>query len=438
MYQYNCLADFKLAMNERIEFDQGWEFIQKGITRLKNILEGLPEPQFSSEEFMMLYTYPLLCFFHFCSWHDFEIGNFRGNFNLGWGNCSSHLNIHSNSRKDGLQDFRLPFFGKQIQIKACLGGTTPLVRGNQAIMVSDCQTEKSYQFGKKWEGEPSSKQPCSSYDSVDNQPWRPARRFRCRKTRQGSRLQNLISTNPYPILLTRARTEGQCQGLFRKESWEGRIVPQQSRSKRGRLAQTLPREGSMPRPSKLNADRDAGPQSRPTDLLPGKRGPGVEDPFLLDPIFEELGLFTTVCNKHQRSHFSLMKRDKDKRQAPRIHREEDNRKFMIPSTPNPSDLSSVVRELCEQERGHLGGLIVTAEELREIPSSTIPPHDASVTITNANPEMLMVLAGYESDEFFTSPHSSDDEGRVASLLSMDNHDMAKGHLKRKGQGSPGR
>ncbi|MFQ6631370.1 hypothetical protein Gotur_009126 [Gossypium turneri] len=47
-------------MNERktIDLEQGWEFMQKGITKLKNILEGLPEPQFSSEDYMMLYTYP--------------------------------------------------------------------------------------------------------------------------------------------------------------------------------------------------------------------------------------------------------------------------------------------------------------------------------------------------------------------------------------------
>ncbi|PKI41795.1 hypothetical protein CRG98_037795 [Punica granatum] len=45
-------------MNDRktIDLQQGWEFMQKGITKLKNILEGLPEPQFSSEDYMMLYT----------------------------------------------------------------------------------------------------------------------------------------------------------------------------------------------------------------------------------------------------------------------------------------------------------------------------------------------------------------------------------------------
>ncbi|KAJ0034824.1 hypothetical protein Pint_24556 [Pistacia integerrima] len=47
-----------MTMNERktIDLEQGWEFMQKGITKLKNILEGHPEPQFSSEDYMMLYT----------------------------------------------------------------------------------------------------------------------------------------------------------------------------------------------------------------------------------------------------------------------------------------------------------------------------------------------------------------------------------------------
>nr|ACS69068.1 CULLIN1-like protein 1 [Lilium longiflorum] len=47
-----------MAMHERktIDLEQGWEFMQKGITKLKKILEGLPEPQFSSEDYMMLYT----------------------------------------------------------------------------------------------------------------------------------------------------------------------------------------------------------------------------------------------------------------------------------------------------------------------------------------------------------------------------------------------
>jgi hypothetical protein len=47
-----------MAMHERktIDLEQGWEFMQKGITKLKNILEGMPEPQFSSEDYMMPYT----------------------------------------------------------------------------------------------------------------------------------------------------------------------------------------------------------------------------------------------------------------------------------------------------------------------------------------------------------------------------------------------
>lgn len=54
-----------MSMSERktIDLDQGWDFMQKGIMKLKNILEGLPEPQFSSEDYMMLYTYlSLRCF----------------------------------------------------------------------------------------------------------------------------------------------------------------------------------------------------------------------------------------------------------------------------------------------------------------------------------------------------------------------------------------
>ncbi len=45
--------------NERkvIELEQGWAFMQKGITKLKNLLEGVREQQFNSEEYIMLYTY---------------------------------------------------------------------------------------------------------------------------------------------------------------------------------------------------------------------------------------------------------------------------------------------------------------------------------------------------------------------------------------------
>jgi hypothetical protein len=51
-----------MAAQERrtIDLEEGWAFMQKGITKLKNILEGKPEPQFSSEDYMMLYTFVLL------------------------------------------------------------------------------------------------------------------------------------------------------------------------------------------------------------------------------------------------------------------------------------------------------------------------------------------------------------------------------------------
>lgn len=57
---FNMIVDVSAATMERktIDLDQGWDYMQKGITKLKRILEGLPEPPFSSEEYMMLYTYP--------------------------------------------------------------------------------------------------------------------------------------------------------------------------------------------------------------------------------------------------------------------------------------------------------------------------------------------------------------------------------------------
>ncbi|KAG8067204.1 hypothetical protein GUJ93_ZPchr0005g15249 [Zizania palustris] len=47
-----------MAEQERrtINLEEGWTFMQKGITKLKNILEGKPESQFSSEDYIMLYT----------------------------------------------------------------------------------------------------------------------------------------------------------------------------------------------------------------------------------------------------------------------------------------------------------------------------------------------------------------------------------------------
>ncbi|KAL0389605.1 UNVERIFIED_CONTAM: Cullin-1 [Sesamum calycinum] len=45
-----------------IEFDEGWNFMQTGIAKLNGILEGVPDTQFTSEEYMMLYAYPLSMF----------------------------------------------------------------------------------------------------------------------------------------------------------------------------------------------------------------------------------------------------------------------------------------------------------------------------------------------------------------------------------------
>ena len=39
-----------------IDLEDGSNFMQRGVNMLINILEGKPEPQFSSEDYMMLYT----------------------------------------------------------------------------------------------------------------------------------------------------------------------------------------------------------------------------------------------------------------------------------------------------------------------------------------------------------------------------------------------
>ena len=50
-----------MMMSERkiIELETGWEFLQKGIAKFKNILEGIPKQHFHFEEYIILYTYPL-------------------------------------------------------------------------------------------------------------------------------------------------------------------------------------------------------------------------------------------------------------------------------------------------------------------------------------------------------------------------------------------
>lgn len=39
-----------------IELEQGWQFMERGITKLKKILEEIPEPPFCGEDYIMLYT----------------------------------------------------------------------------------------------------------------------------------------------------------------------------------------------------------------------------------------------------------------------------------------------------------------------------------------------------------------------------------------------
>lgn len=39
-----------------IGLDEGWEIMERGISKLKRILEGLPEKSFTPDEYISLYT----------------------------------------------------------------------------------------------------------------------------------------------------------------------------------------------------------------------------------------------------------------------------------------------------------------------------------------------------------------------------------------------
>lgn len=47
----------KMYRRKVIFLDEGWEIIQGGISKMKRILEGLPEKSFTSDEHISLYTY---------------------------------------------------------------------------------------------------------------------------------------------------------------------------------------------------------------------------------------------------------------------------------------------------------------------------------------------------------------------------------------------
>jgi hypothetical protein len=49
--QYTNMSKFERKI---ISFEEGWDIVQKAV---KNILEGLPDPHFTSDDFVMLYTY---------------------------------------------------------------------------------------------------------------------------------------------------------------------------------------------------------------------------------------------------------------------------------------------------------------------------------------------------------------------------------------------
>lgn len=46
-----------MAEKKPIELEEGWQYMETGITKLKRLLEGEAEEQFNAEQYMMLYTY---------------------------------------------------------------------------------------------------------------------------------------------------------------------------------------------------------------------------------------------------------------------------------------------------------------------------------------------------------------------------------------------
>lgn len=52
--------DLIMAARPTTELEQGWSYMETGVTKIQRILEGLPEPAFVPEQYMLLYTYVLL------------------------------------------------------------------------------------------------------------------------------------------------------------------------------------------------------------------------------------------------------------------------------------------------------------------------------------------------------------------------------------------
>jgi len=51
---FSILANMSNSERRIISFEEGWDFMQQGIQKL---LEGLPEPNITADDYMMLYTY---------------------------------------------------------------------------------------------------------------------------------------------------------------------------------------------------------------------------------------------------------------------------------------------------------------------------------------------------------------------------------------------
>ena len=48
----------KMGGGNIIELEQGWDHMRKAMTKLKNILEGVPGQSFDTDQYSLIHSYP--------------------------------------------------------------------------------------------------------------------------------------------------------------------------------------------------------------------------------------------------------------------------------------------------------------------------------------------------------------------------------------------
>ncbi|KAF8397280.1 hypothetical protein HHK36_016193 [Tetracentron sinense] len=197
---------------------------------------------------------------------------------------------------------------------------------------------------------------------------------------------------------------------------------------RSAIHQTHNPKEIKPRSSNTLETKALSPQPRPPYSHLGMRSLKKEDPFLLDPIFEHLGLFTFVPRKKTKAQ-KVLQMEKGKKTA------------LGPPTgaevggggENPSKNSPTLitrlrldeERIMEKVRSNPLEEKEGIDELEGLFSSIIPPHEtnyASVTLSEANPEVLVMLASYRVGEFLLEkalPSFQENDGGLVAGESLD-------------------